>query len=289
MPMKIAVLILTHKNAEQAERLANRLQHPDVSVFIHADKKSILSKYSFASYVSLIKDNVSVFWGDFSPVQATLNSMKEIKEKAEKFDYFILLSGQDYPIKPIENLLQFLEENKHKEFINYYPVSKEGWKAAMGRYEYFHYRRNKNILYWSFFAGLRLLMKAFGLKRKPPVPVWAGSQWFNISNGAFIYILDYILKHPGYIHFMKLCNFTDEMFFQTILLNSPFKNNCVNDNLRYIKWNENFSEKIRSPKVLRTEDRIAIQQSEAFFARKFDMDIDKEILDKLDQAAHERS
>ncbi|EGE1074208.1 glycosyl transferase, partial [Escherichia coli] len=31
-------------------------------------------------------------------------------------------------------------------------------------------------------------------------------------------------------------NCIDEMFFQSLLLNSPFKKSIVNNNLRYIKW-----------------------------------------------------
>jgi Core-2/I-Branching enzyme len=283
--VKVAILILAHKNPEQARRLTDRLQHPDISLFIHADKKSGFLKNSFPDEVVFIKNDVAVYWGDFSPVQATLNGMKEIKESAGDFDYFILLSGQDYPIVSTEKIIEFLQENKAKEFISHIPVNKNGWKEAIGRYQYFHYRRNKNFLLWSLFATVRLFMKIFGIKRKPPMPIWAGSQWFNISHTAFTYILDYINEHPEYARFMKRCNFTDEMFFQTMLLNSPLKNNCINDNLRFTDWNENVVKKVKSPKILILKDLEAIQKSKALFARKFDLDIDKDILDKLDNAA----
>jgi Core-2/I-Branching enzyme len=280
--VKIAVLILAHKNPEQVKRLVQRLEHPDVSVFIHADKKSSFERNSFPGNTTFITENVSVYWGDFSPVQATLTGMKEIKESAIKFDYFLLLSGQDYPITSIKKLLDFFKENNGKEYINYTPVNKDGWKEAMNRYQYYHYRRNKNIFLWAIFAKLRLLMKMTGLKRNPPLPLWAGSQWFNISYAAFNYILDYNAGHPGYTRFMKRCNFTDEMFFQTILLNSPFKNDCINDNLRFIDWDENVVKKIKSPKILTIKDKETIQHSKALFARKFDITIDKNILDVLD-------
>lgn len=282
--MTIAVLILAHKNPEQIKRLVNRLQHPAIKVFIHADKKSGLAKATFDSDLSLIKNSAAVYWGDFSPVQATLNGMKEISEALKQFDFFILLSGQDYPIKSLEKLVHFLEKNKNKEFIDHRPISKEGWEKAMGRYQYYHYRRNKNVAKWAFFKGVKLLMKISGIKRKPPFPIWGGSQWFTISFNAFSYILDYAKRNPGYLSFMKRCNFTDEMFFQTILLNSIFKDNCVNNNLRYIDWNESSVKKVRNPKVLSMEDWNAIRNSKAFFARKFDTNIDKEILDKIDSS-----
>ncbi|MEI9947066.1 MAG: beta-1,6-N-acetylglucosaminyltransferase [Chitinophagaceae bacterium] len=281
--MKIAVLILAHKDAAQTERLINRLQHPSLHLFIHVDKKSPLSKHSFSSPVTQIKNNIPVFWGDFSPVQATLNGMKEISEKLGVFDYFILLSGQDYPIKPTESLLQFLQQNKGSEFIDHHPVTEDGWKAAMSRYQYFYYRKNKNVWGWAFFAVVRTFMKITGIKRKSPVPVWAGSQWFNISYAAFDYILKYTSANPELVSFMKRSNFTDELFFQTVLLNSPFKNNCVNNSLRYIHWNEASMEENKSPGIIGIKDLAVIQQSPAFFARKFDAAVDSAILNELDK------
>lgn len=281
--MKIAVLLLAHKNAAQADRLINRLRHPAIRVFLHADKKSTLSNHRFSSPVTLIKNTVPVYWGDFSPVQATLNGMKEIREQAGEFDYFILLSGQDYPIKPIQSLVDFLEKNKGKEFIGHGAVNKDGWKAAMSRYQYYHFRKNKNVWGWFFFAGLRQLMKLSGIKRKPPVPVWGGSQWFNITHAAFNYILDYTTANPEFTRYMKSCNFTDELFFQTILLNSPFKNNCINDPLRYINWSKEPGKKNKSPEVITQKDLTALQQSPGFFARKFDDHIDAVVLDELDR------
>jgi hypothetical protein len=277
--MKIAVLLLAHKNGAQVERLINRLRHPSIRVFLHADQKSALSGYTFSSPAVLVKNTVPVYWGDFSPVQATLNGMKEIRDQTRGFDYFILLSGQDYPIKPIQSLVDFLEKNKGKEFINHYPVNKEGWKAAMSRYQYYH----KNVPGWFIFAGFRQLMKLSGIKRKPPVPVWGGSQWFNITRAAFDYILDYTTANPGFTRFMKRCNFTDELFFHTILLNSPFKNNCINDHLRYINWSSDPGKKINSPEVITQKDLTTVRQSPGFFARKFDNSIDENVLDELDR------
>lgn len=280
--MKLAILLLTHKNPAQVQRLIKKLAHPSIRIFLHADKKAGWNKEIFPVETPFIENNIQVYWGDFSPVQATLNGMKEIRQCPYEFDYFILLSGQDYLIKSIDALLHFLEANKGKEFIEHTPVSKEGWSDAMSRYQYYHYRKNKNKTGWFFYTMVRIFMKLAGLKRKPPMPVWGGSQWFTITKEAFDYILSYTEGHPEYISFMKKSNFTDELFFQTILMNSPYKDNCVDDNLRYINWDTQSGKKVSSPKTLTLADYEQLQKSPAFFARKFDADIDSDILDKID-------
>lgn len=280
--MKLAILLLAHKNPEQVKRLIKSLQHPSIKIFLHADKKAGWNKTIFPSELTFVENNIRVYWGDFSPVQATLNGMKEIQQSQYNFDYFILLSAQDYPIKSVDVLLNFLETNKGKEFIEHTPVSKEGWNDAMSRYQYYHYRKNKNKTAWFFYTILRTFMKLTGLKRKPPMPIWGGSQWFTITKEAFDYTLSYTEDHPDFISFMKKSNFTDELFFQTLLLNSPYRVNCVADNLRYIDWDAQSGKKVSSPKILTLADYERLRQSPAFFARKFDAVIDSAILDKID-------
>lgn len=57
--------------------------------------------------------------------------------------------------------------------------------------------------------------------------------------------------------FMKYCDASDEIYFQTILLNSPYKDICVNDNLRYINW----SKDREGPAILVEDDFEEITKS----------------------------
>ena len=66
----------------------------------------------------------------------------------------------------------------------------------------------------------------------------------------------------------------DEIFFQTLVLNSPHRDSVVDANLRYIDW--------PGPRVLRADDLDALLGSGMLFARKFDETVDAEILDLLD-------
>ena len=72
----------------------------------------------------------------------------------------------------------------------------------------------------------------------------------------------------------------DEVFFQTILCNSPLRDTLVNDNLRYIALNEGFR-----PVTYTIGDADTLTSSGKFYARKFDSNVDSAILDYLDKQA----
>jgi hypothetical protein len=71
----------------------------------------------------------------------------------------------------------------------------------------------------------------------------------------------------------------DEHFFQILALNSPFKNKIINNNLRFLKWNP----RENSPKVLSSTELDELLSSSKLFARKFDMNEDCTILERIDQ------
>src|SRR5882757_5678786 len=100
--MRIAFLILAHKSPLQLERMLNALDHPAFDYFIHIDKKADPEPFAWLSKrerVCFIKNNIKVFWGRYSLVQATLNGIGEILA-AGKYDYVHVMSAQDFPIKP---------------------------------------------------------------------------------------------------------------------------------------------------------------------------------------------
>ena len=68
--------------------------------------------------------------------------------------------------------------------------------------------------------------------------------------------------------------------FQTIIMNSPFKDKVVNDNLRYIVWPSAFDS---SPINVVKSDFPKLKTSPQLFARKFDMTMDCEVMDMIDQ------
>ncbi|MEL4486220.1 beta-1,6-N-acetylglucosaminyltransferase, partial [Shewanella algae] len=82
--------------------------------------------------------------------------------------------------------------------------------------------------------------------------------------------IDRLDKQPSLQRFFKYTWGSDEFVFQTLLYNSEFKKDMVNENYRYIDWSEGKP----NPKTLTITDFTLIAESNAFFARKFDQDMD---------------
>jgi hypothetical protein len=137
------------------------------------------------------------------------------------------------------------------------------YSGGIGRVQYYWLSEKVG----SKIAGLiYLLQKGLGIKRKllAGIELYGGSQWWTLSKEA----LQYIVKHgmtgsTYYKHFRHtLC--PDEIYFQTLLLNSPLREKLVNDNLRYIDWNTG----PQWPRMLDETDYEAIIASGKLFARK---------------------
>lgn len=275
--MNIVYLILAHKNPKQLERLVSKLNG---DIFIHIDSKSDLSEFykirnNINNKVYFIEDRVSINWGGYSMVEATLNLINNANSN-KKYDYFILLSGDDYPVSNLDCFKKFLYKNNGKNFIEYSEFEKECKRLK--------YRYNNFILFEKKSIFKRILQKLLNLfiHNRPMyegMVAFKGSQWWCLTNEAIVYILNYIENNKKCLKYFKHTLVPDEMFFQVILLNSPLKNSVINDNLRYILLGDR-----NHPKLLGCTDLSNIKNGEnVFFARKFDYSYDKDIFNELDK------
>jgi hypothetical protein len=116
---KQAILIQCHKNPEQVNMLLDAIQHPDIDIYIHVDKKSNIGpQLKISSQIHILPDKyrVDVQWATFSQVQATLNLLR-FASQHEKYEHYWLCSGQDYPIKSVDEIVQFLHSKPDTNFI----------------------------------------------------------------------------------------------------------------------------------------------------------------------------
>lgn len=72
------------------------------------------------------------------------------------------------------------------------------------------------------------------------------------------------------------CSTPDESFFQTLVMNSPYKDKRE-DYLHYVDW----SEEKTSPKILTIEDIEELKHSDKLMARKFDIALDERVVEEL--------
>jgi hypothetical protein len=288
--MRLAYMILAHKNPGQLQRLLCRLMNNDTDIFIHLDNKTDITAFitlsSIYKNVFFIKRRVDVNWGGFSMIQATLNGLLEIMEHGT-YNYINLLSGMDYPIKSNEEITGFFIKNNGREFIYY--QENPSWELPLGgsdRFEYYYDYDNaaadKNQ--YELEMRTRNIKRTFINGMKP----YHGSQWWSLTGRCISFLLNAVASNKELINYYRYTKFPDEQFFQTIIMNSGFAPNVVNNNLRYIDWSHiNWAEidwisSTPHPKTLMLQDFHKLQYTERLFARKFEENTDSIVFDVID-------
>ena len=286
LSMKLAYIISAYKYSKQLTRLVHRLDADSTSFFVHVDKKTedriyreMLDALGHRPNVHFLKRH-KCDWGGFGHVAASLEGIAAIFRTDTRFDYAILLTGQDYPIKSSRDIDVFFEEHKGKLFLEFFPLPTDVWQnhgivGGMDRIEAWHWRIfNRHV--W-FSPGRR-----FPIRRKFPEGFrpFGGSSYWCLSRECIEYIYELTTLNRAFVRFFRYVDVPDEIFFQTIILNSPFERMAVNDSLRHIEWNDLES---GSPAILRKGDFAKLLSSSKLFARKFDMHVDAQVLDLIDE------
>lgn len=284
-----AYMIIAHNQFELLERLIKALDDERNDIYIHIDAK--VKDFDFDRFKSLaacskvyFTDRIKITWGDFSQVKCEMLLLKAAAENEnpdKPYSYYHLISGVDLPIKTNDEIHAFFEENKGKEFIHF--SSNEVTESSVSRIKYYHLFRKKRNLFNKILAQLALRVQMlFGVNRLrgKELSVQKGCNWFSITGDFAHYIVDNMREYEKIFSYSYCC---DEVFIQTVFVNSPYKNNlymqnCNNDHLacaRLIDWERG------NPYVFRKEDYALIKASPAIFARKFDLNTDREIIDML--------
>ena len=297
-------LILAHKNPLQLGRMIERLDDGASKFFIHLDAKTPIEPFAAClegGHIRFIEPRERCVWGDFSIVRATIHLMEAAcKEQG----VFILMSGQDYPIQSQGYINAFLESNKGFDFIEIEPLE-EKWKPKMVKDKLEHYhilhseeRGHSNcyapFAHCSVFQKLRTLThllkgrlsrKNFRLLCSLPKRVapferqYAGSQFWAFSERTFYAVLNYIREHKAALEgYYKYTSSPDEIYFHSVLMNLVAKDSTIKlkEQITYVNY-------FRKNNVFVTEDFDKLTSAKGkLFARKFDTEVDIEILNKLD-------
>ncbi|MFC3559014.1 beta-1,6-N-acetylglucosaminyltransferase [Pedobacter jamesrossensis] len=280
--MRIAHIVMTHKNPAQLARLIKSLQHKDFDFYIHLDKKISIDDFLFLEkmdQVFFIRNRIKCNWGGWNFTQGIINCINEIISLNKNYNFINLLSAQDYPISSVTEIHNYLSERPSQNFINFAPDNSDWWAAAPERYEKYHLT-DVNISGKYFFQ--RMINKILPKRKFPEnLKLYGGSDssWWTLSGDCAQHVAEMVTKNKKLNNFLKYCWGTDEFIIATLVMNSDFKNKTNNNNLRYIDWSEGNAH----PKMLKIEDYSNLKSSTMHFARKFDTEIDEVILDKIDK------
>lgn len=279
--MRIAYIVAAHRDLPLLERLMRRLADDQTTLVVHVDLRA--GRPAFDALRGRTQDlpvhflpRQRLYWGGFGVVGAALEGIRHLLAADEGFDYVGLLSGQDYPLRSPAAIRAELAAADGRSFLHHFPLPFEGWGPSGGLDRF---RR------WHFISRFALHLRVPWNRRIPGGlrPYGGGRPWL-LTRAAAEHVDAVARNRPGLVEFFRHVLHPDELFFQTVLLNSPLAPTIVDDHRQYIRWAGG-----ARPATLTMRDLDALLASDCLFARKFDPAVDVEILDKLDVLALRRS
>jgi len=271
----IAYLILVHRYPDQFKRMFKAIYHPANHYLIHVDKRSgvelqaeIQDFLSGFPNASLLKSEKAI-WGGYSLVDAELRGIKELLKMGLKWEFFINLSAQDFPLKSQTYIHNFLSHHIGKDFLKV---------ANQGRIRPDTLHRIENYVTES---GDEIISEP--IVKRPflrDVTPYIGNQWMILSR-KFCEFISHSPEVDRFKEFYRHTLIADEGFFQTVIMNTSYKATIVNDDKRTIDWIPMGAIKLR-PRDFTAKDADFLMASQDLFARKFDETVDGDILGMLE-------
>jgi hypothetical protein len=223
-------------------------------------------------------------WGSFGLVRATLEGLRSAREASA--ETVVLLSGQDYPIRSTRDIEAFFADNPGRSFIEMNPLPRADWPGLGGLERYIG--RGFSVL------GRDLLWRdrrrtAWMPLRNVSVGSWTrfhGSMQFALHAAACDLVLERFFRGPALRRAFSAVQIPDETAIHTVLGNSPFLGDLDSRPLVYADWSRNGPH----PETLTVRDLPDLMAtSDALFARKFDEEVDPELLDLVDARLRTRT
>lgn len=288
--MRHAWLILTHGNFAILEKQLRFLDSENADFFIHVDAKADFDEERFSavterSRVTFVPRR-RISWGHFAIAEAELELLRAAAPG--RYDYYHLLSGVDVPVKSRAYIEEYFTRAPGTNYVNF--LAPEISRADLYRVMFYYPMQRYNIRKPAVRRALRNFSAAvqlgFGVDRTRRLPdgfaFQKGAQWFSITHALAAYLLEKESEIRG-IFSDTYC--PDEMFVQTEIINSPFRdtlpeNAFCNDYascLRYVDWERG------NPYTFTDADLAELLSTPetALFARKFDYRSNPAVVDAL--------
>ena len=288
--MKQAILIMAHKNRAQLEKLI-RYFEGKCDIIIHLDKNSKLTvedERGLAELPGVVRvfRKVAGHWGSYKLLLCQLCLLEQALKNSD-CRYVHLISGQDYPIKPLCKFLEFFDR-ENKEFIGGVHLPNPRWDGNT-------YRRIQYYFLTDWFRPstdeqIRKIWKSadfqekLGIRRGFPRQIkhlYGGSAWFSLTRACAEAVVQYTHKHRALLRRFRFTFVPDEMFIQTVVRNLDMPNiQIANSIYRFIHWEKSGD---YHPANLDEALFFEVSSSHAFFARKYEYPSCKRLMDLTDQ------
>ncbi len=261
--------MLCHTALHRASQVARHWASRDCPVVIHVDRR--VSKTQYAKLVRSLADLDNVLfskrhgceWGTWGIVAATLAASELILKKFPAVRHVYLASGSCLPLRPVEELVSYLEKRPRTDFIE--SVTTEDVTWTVGGFDAerftlrfpFSWKKHRKLFDWYV-----KFQRALKLRRKIPrglVP-HLGSQWWCLSRQTLSAIID-DPDRRHYDKYFKRVWIPDESYFQSMV--RLYSTNVESRSLTLSKFD--FQGK---PHIFYDDHLQLLRRSDCFIARK---------------------
>ena len=230
---KHALLIQAHQDISYFIKLA-KIQ-PNANFYVHVDAKSDYfpdAETAQLANVFLLKDRITVRWGGFSQIEATLK-LFETAFANEDNAYFHLLSGEDVVLQPFE----VIEKQWQQQFDFQAMMTCE--IAPQYAYRFIMDSPHADSNWQRQLTGKIITKLQQGVAKVKPYhsPIYFGSQWFSVTREDWEKIVSFTDEYSDFFRHKLV---PDEHFFQTLITEKLTNQiRLSNDNRRQIIFDKN--------------------------------------------------
>ena len=267
--MTVGIVMLVHTALGRAEQVARHWSAAGCPVVIHVDK--VVPRKTYDAFVSTLSDLEDVSfcdrfrceWGTWGIVQATQSASEMMLARYAHVRHVYLASGSCLPLRPVEELLDYLQDRPNTDFIESATTSEVPWTVGGLDEERFtlrfpvSWKRNRYL--FDFFTDIQRRLR---MSRKMPNGILPhmGSQWWCLSRRTLSAILQ-DPERPTYDRFFRQVWIPDESYFQTLA--RQYATNIESRSLTLSKFD--FQGK---PHIFYDDHLQLLRRSDCFVARK---------------------
>ncbi len=296
--MRIAYFVLMHQFNELFPRLWRAIYDPGNVYLVHVDRKAdpaveaAVQKFLAPYPNARTMERYNCVLAGWSMVEIELKAIEHLLRANADWDFLINLSAACFPLRTQAEIRACLDQHPGANFLDVRDAQQ--WSSVKHRASHWAVEIKTPI-----YTRVLLL---HGVPRTfiPGCTPYGGSAWHILSRPFCEYVVR--SREPDrFKQFFKYVIAPEEGFFQTVLMNSSFADTLVNYNYREILWPpppQSLGMRIiwfltargpHSPKTLRMDHLEHLRASPAFFARKFDLAVDGEIVTALEAHLQDRA
>ncbi|MGX9356212.1 DUF5927 domain-containing protein [Roseobacteraceae bacterium S113] len=222
--MSMGVVMLCHTALGRAEQVARHWAQAGCPVVIHVDK--MVPKSAYKAFVKSLSDVKHIAfsrryrceWGTWGIVAASQAASELMLREFPDVRHVYLASGSCLPLRPVEELVDYLASRPRVDFIESATTADVPWTVGGLDEERFtmHFPfswRKQRYLFDKFVA----LQRSLGFRRRIPnglVP-HMGSQWWCLTRQTLSAILQ-DPERPRYDRYFRRVWIPDESYYQTL-------------------------------------------------------------------------